>query len=87
MRMKAESSILRDLKQILSYKKLFLLIGGESISSMGDWFTTIALSILLFQQSDSPIGIGLLFSIRMLPPILFGMFLGQRSGSKEAIPP
>lgn len=73
---KTRSSLIKDLCSTLTYKNFYLLIGGETISSMGDWLTTIALSIALFQQSDSPFTIGLLFAIRMLPPILFGIFGG-----------
>ncbi len=75
------SSFVADLRSTLLHNRFFLLIGGETLSSAGDWFTTIALSIILFQQSESPLGVGLLFSIRMLPPILFGLFGGMCADS------
>jgi MFS family permease len=68
---------MNTLTKPLDRSRLSLLIGGETLSSIGDWFTTIALSLLLFQQDESALGVGLLFTIRMLPPILFGLIGGM----------
>ena len=62
------------------YRRLWL---GLAISMLGEWFSTVALFVLIYTLTGSELGIGLLFVIRMfslaVPQIFTGMLADRFS--------
>jgi len=62
------------------YRRLWF---GLSISMLGEWFSTVALFVLIYTLTGSELGIGLLFVIRMfslaIPQIFTGMLADRFS--------
>ncbi|MDP5272943.1 MFS transporter [Chengkuizengella axinellae] len=64
------SNLLRRNKQ---YKKLFL---AQATSTIGDWFSTIALLTFVYGVTESPLMVSLTLISKGLPQLLFSPFAG-----------
>ena len=61
----------RDLyRSILAERNVALLLGAGVASELGDWFNTVALISLSFRFTDSALGVGGMFAVRMLTRLL-----------------
>jgi NRE family putative nickel resistance protein-like MFS transporter len=69
-------------KQSVTYRDVFhngnwiRLWTGQTISQLGDFVSDIALPLLVYEITKSPLGLGLGFAIEMLPLIVVGPFAG-----------
>ena len=60
--LRREVGFLELLKKNPTFRRLWM---GLAISMMGEWFSTVALFVLIYTLTGSELGIGLLFVIRM----------------------
>ncbi len=69
-------------KRAITYRDVFRnsnwirLWAGQTISQLGDFVSDIALPLLVYEITRSPVGLGLSFGIEMLPLIVIGPFAG-----------
>lgn len=69
-------------KRAITYRDVFRngnwirLWTGQTISQLGDFVSDIALPLLVYEITRSPLGLGLGFGIEMLPLIVIGPFAG-----------
>jgi NRE family putative nickel resistance protein-like MFS transporter len=69
-------------KQPVTYRDVFRngnwirLWVGQTISQLGDFVSDIALPLLVYEITKSPLGLGLGFGIEMVPLIIVGPFAG-----------
>ena len=86
MELEREVGFLELLKNNPTFRRLWM---GLAISMMGEWFSTVALFVLIYTLTGSELGIGLLFVIRMfsmaLPQIFTGMLADRFSRKKIMI--
>jgi MFS family permease len=86
MELEREVGFLELLKNNPTYRKLWI---GLAISMIGEWFSTVALFVLIYTLTGSELGIGLLFVIRMFsmafPQIFTGMLADRFSRKKLMI--
>lgn len=54
----------------------WIFLVGQTISSLGTGFTTVALPLLIFDLTQSPFYLGLSTAITFLPYLLFGLLMG-----------
>jgi dTMP kinase len=57
------------------------LLVGQGVSALGDWMGTVALMALVLQLTDSPIAVGGILTLRLLPAAIGGP-LAARAESK-----
>ncbi|HJL59226.1 MAG TPA: MFS transporter, partial [Candidatus Thalassarchaeaceae archaeon] len=80
MELRREVGFLELLRNNSTYRRLWL---GLAISMLGEWFSTVALFVLIYELTGSELGIGLLFVIRMfslaVPQIFTGMLADRFS--------
>jgi len=69
-------SILRIFKGLLSNRPLVRLLGGEFISSIGDWLYLVALLVVVYQESADPVLLGVVGAARVLPYVLLSIPAG-----------
>ena len=86
MELEREVGFLELLKNNPTFRRLWM---GLAISMMGEWFSTVALFVLIYTLTGSELGIGLLFVIRMFsmafPQIFTGMLADRFSRKKIMI--
>ena len=63
-------SVLRAYRGLVSNGPLVRLLGGEFISSIGDWLYLVALLIVVYQTSSDPLLLGVVGAARILPYVL-----------------
>ncbi len=69
-------------KRPITYRDVFRngnwirLWTGQTISQLGDFVSDIALPLLVYEITRSPVGLGLGFGVEMLPLIVVGPFAG-----------
>ena len=63
-------SVLRAYRGLVSNRPLVRLLGGEFISSIGDWLYLVALLIVVYQTSSDPLLLGVVGAARILPYVL-----------------
>jgi len=69
-------SVLRAYRGLLSNRPLVQLLGGEFVSSIGDWLYLVALLIVVYQVSSDPLVLGLVGAARILPYVLLSIPAG-----------
>ncbi len=68
---------LRVFRGLLSNRPLVRLLGGEFVSSIGDWLYLVALLIVVFEGSGSdPVLLGVVGAARVLPYVLLSIPAG-----------
>ena len=60
-------SVLRAYRGLLSNRPLVRLLGGEFVSSIGDWLYLVALLVLVYSASGDPLLLGIVGAARVLP--------------------
>lgn len=65
-----------DHPPLLGGRDFRLFFGGQFLSNVGNSITDFALPLLVYQLTDSEVGLGLAFAIRMVPYLLFGLAIG-----------
>ena len=63
-------SVFRAYRGLVSNGPLVRLLGGEFISSIGDWLYLVALLIVVYQTSSDPLLLGVVGAARILPYVL-----------------
>jgi MFS family permease len=69
-------TVLRIYRGLLSNRPLVRLLGGEFISSIGDWLYLVALLVLVYQESNDPFLLGIVGAARVLPYVLLSIPAG-----------
>ncbi|MGZ8528320.1 MAG: MFS transporter, partial [Candidatus Limnocylindrales bacterium] len=69
-------SVLRAYRGLLSNGPLVRLLGGEFVSSIGDWLYLVALLIVVYQVSADPLLLGVVGAARVLPYVLLSIPAG-----------
>ncbi|MDP6857120.1 MAG: MFS transporter, partial [Candidatus Thalassarchaeaceae archaeon] len=86
MEFEDEVGFLELLKNNPTFRRLWM---GLAVSMMGEWFSTVALFVLIYTLTGSELGIGLLFVIRMFsmafPQIFTGMLADRFSRKRIMI--
>ena len=86
MELEHEVGFLELLKDNPTFRRLWM---GLAVSMMGEWFSTVALFVLIYTLTGSELGIGLLFVIRMFsmafPQIFTGMLADRFSRKRIMI--
>jgi MFS family permease len=79
----------KELLSVIRNRNIGLLLGGQFVSAMGDWFYQIALSIAVYNLSGGKsFYVGLLWIMRLVPALLFGPISGtlaDRMGHRRAM--
>jgi MFS transporter, DHA3 family, macrolide efflux protein len=72
------SNLLKDTSKsgITGNSSLWLLWGGELVSTAGSALTTLAASILVYRQTGSALSVSLMLLATALPSLLVGVFAG-----------
>ncbi len=69
-------SVLQAYRGLLSNGPLARLLGGEFISSIGDWLYLVALLIVVYDTSNDPVLLGIVGAARILPYVLLSFPAG-----------
>ncbi len=69
-------SVLHAYRGLLSNRPLVRLLGGEFVSSIGDWLYLVALLIVVYDVSADPIILGIVGAARILPYVLLSIPAG-----------
>lgn len=69
-------SVLRAYRGLLSNRPLVRLLGGEFVSSIGDWLYLVALLIVVYQVSADPLLLGVVGAARILPYVVLSIPAG-----------
>ena len=69
-------SVLRAYRGLFSNRPLVRLLGGEFVSSIGDWLYLVALLIVVYQVSQDPLILGIVGAARILPYVLLSIPAG-----------
>ncbi len=67
----------RAYRALLTNGPLVRLLGGEFVSSIGDWLYLVALLIVVYQQSADPLLLGIVGAARVLPYVLLSIPAGM----------
>src|SRR5690349_3727939 len=68
--------VLRTYRELLRNGPLARLLIGEFVSSIGDWLYLVALVVLVYQETQDPIILGIVGAMRMLPYIFLSIPAG-----------
>ena len=73
-------------RSVLAERNVALLLGAGVASEIGDWFNTVALISLSFRFTDSALGVGTMFAVRMVTRLLLqgpaGAFVDRYAGRR-----
>ncbi len=69
-------SVLTAYRRLLRNGPLVRLLGGEFVSSIGDWLYLVALLVLVYQSSSDPLLLGIVGAARVLPYVLLSYVAG-----------
>jgi hypothetical protein len=69
-------SVLRAYRGLLSNGPLVRLLGGEFISSIGDWLYLVALLVVVYETSSDPLLLGIVGAARVLPYVVLSIPAG-----------
>ncbi len=67
----------RAYRALLTNGPLVRLLGGEFVSSIGDWLYLVALLIVVYQESADPLLLGIVGAARVLPYVLLSIPAGM----------
>jgi MFS family permease len=80
---------MKDLLAVIRNRNLALLLSGRIVSTTGDWFYSIALSVAIYGYSHgNTVYVGLLWIVRLIPSLVFGPIAGalaDRMGYRKAM--
>jgi len=80
---------MKDLVAVIRNRNLALLLSGRIVSTTGDWFYSIALSVAIYGYSHgNTVYVGLLWIVRLIPSLVFGPIAGalaDRMGYRRAM--
>jgi MFS family permease len=68
--------VLGAYRQVLRDSRLTRLLGGEFVSSIGDWLYLVAILVLLYERTQDPVLLGLVGAARVLPYVLLSIPAG-----------
>jgi MFS family permease len=68
--------VLRTYRELLRNGPLARLLIGEFVSSIGDWLYLVALVVLVYEETQDPIMLGIVGAARMLPYIVLSIPAG-----------
>ena len=60
----------------LSVRNFRLFFGGQLVSAIGNWLTTIAATLFVLHLTDSGFAIGVLTACQFGPLLVFGLWAG-----------
>jgi len=63
-------------RRVLSNGALARLLFGEFVSSIGDWLYLVALLVLIWEQTQDPVTLGIIGAARIVPYILLSVPAG-----------
>ena len=63
-------------RRVLGNPALRRLLAGEFVSSIGDWLYLVAILVVVYQQTQSPVLLGIVGAARILPYILLSVPAG-----------
>ena len=69
-------SVLAAYRRLLRNGPLVRLLGGEFVSSVGDWLYLVALLVVVYQASSDPVLLGIVGAARVLPYVLLSIPAG-----------
>jgi len=69
-------SVLAAYRLLLHNGPLVRLLGGEFVSSIGDWLYLVALLVVVYQASSDPVLLGVVGAARVLPYVLLSIPAG-----------
>ncbi len=69
-------SALAVYRGLLSNRPLVRLLGGEFVSSIGDWLYLVALLVVVYRESNDPVLLGIVGGARVLPYVLLSVPAG-----------
>ena len=69
-------SVLAAYRGLLRNGPLVRLLGGEFVSSIGDWLYLVALLVLVYQSSSDPVLLGIVGAARVLPYVILSIPAG-----------
>ncbi len=69
-------SVLSAYRRLLRNGPLVRLLGGEFVSSIGDWLYLVALLVLVYQASSDPVLLGIVGAARVLPYVILSIPAG-----------
>ena len=69
-------SVLAAYRRLLHNGPLVRLLGGEFVSSIGDWLYLVALLVVVYQASSDPVLLGVVGAARVLPYVLLSIPAG-----------
>ncbi|GIH78999.1 MFS transporter [Planobispora longispora] len=61
--------------EVLAVKEFRALWGGQALSLLGDQLSRVALSVLVFERTESPLATASVYALTYLPPIIGGPLL------------
>jgi MFS family permease len=69
-------SVFAAYRRLLRNGPLVRLLGGEFVSSIGDWLYLVALLVLVYQSSSDPLLLGIVGAARVLPYVILSIPAG-----------
>ena len=69
-------AVLRAYRSLLRNRPLAWLLGGEFVSSIGDWLYLVAILILVYSVSNDPVVLGIVGAARILPYVFLSIPAG-----------
>ncbi|HET7676804.1 MAG TPA: MFS transporter [Candidatus Limnocylindrales bacterium] len=69
-------ALLAAYRRLLGNGALARLLVGEFVSSIGDWLYLVALLIVVYEQADSPVLLGIVGAARVLPYVFLSLPAG-----------
>ena len=69
--------VLRAYRSLLGNRPLAWLLGGEFVSSIGDWLYLVAILILVYSISNDPLVLGVVGAARVLPYVFLSIPAGM----------
>lgn len=68
--------ILASYRELARNRALVRLLAGEFVSSIGDWLYLVALLVVVYARSDSPVLLGIVGAARILPYVVLSVPAG-----------
>ncbi len=68
--------VLGAYRRVLQDSRLTRLLGGEFVSSIGDWLYLVAILVLLYERTQDPVLLGLVGAARVLPYVVLSIPAG-----------
>lgn len=65
-----------NLSNLLRRNRFYILLVSDTISSIGDWLSLIALMILCYDKTSSPLGVSGILIVRALPTLFLSFHAG-----------